>query len=257
MQIQLSKLLLRYLVFIGIPYLIAKRLEKFLINRLDPEIKTKLNKELKRFPEIETVSENEIDNVSKNTKDGLNTRGGVGPVGLWFTKVVVVDFAVKVAIAGGIGATIWSNIADNAAANVVKFGTAILQAPGNKFKNFYVKVRGIDPQHTQDIREILLDKDLSINEKLELVRIKVEQTVKNLKGAKRTKFILFVMATLLFFFGGSLTGNVAAFTALMDRLRALLGMDVEGDLKGALIDVYFEYNAPFPEDLAKSIEKIK
>lgn len=248
MQIQFGKLLLRYLVFVGIPYLIAKRIEKLLLNRLDPETKAKLNEELKRFPEI--------DNVSEKTQNDLGRRGGAAPVGLWLTKVFVLDFAIKVAIGSSIGATIWGSTADNAAANVVKYGTAILQSPGNKFKNFCKKLRGIDPQHTQDIREILLDKNLSVKEKLELVRIKVEQTVKNLKGAKRTKFILFVMATLIFFFGGQLTGNVAVFTAVMERLRALLGMDGEEDLKGALIDVYREYNAPLPEELAKAIETI-
>lgn len=248
MQIQFGKLLLRYLVFIGIPYLIAKRIEKVLLNRLDPETKAKLNEELKRFPEI--------NNVSEKTQDDLCTRGGGGPVGIWFTKVFVLDFAIKVAIGTGIGATVWGSTADNAATNVVKFATAILQSPGNKFKNLYKKLRNIDPQHTQDIREIVLDKNLSVKDKLELVRIKVEQTVKTLKGAKRTKFILFVMATLMFFFGGQLTGSVTFFTAVMERLRALLGMDGEEDLKGALIDVYREYNSPLPEELAKAIENI-
>lgn len=108
----------------------------------------------------------------------------------------------------------------------------------------------------------MLDKNLSVKEKLELVRIKVEQTLKTLKGAKRTKFILFVIPTLIFFFGGRLTGNVAVFTAVMERLQALLGMDgfelFEEDLKvkGALIDVYLEYNVPLPEELAKAIENI-
>lgn len=78
--------------------LIAKRIQKFLLNRLDPERKAKLNKELKRFPEI--------DNVSENTRNGFDTRGGVSPVVLWVTKVVVLNFAVKVAIAGSIGATV-------------------------------------------------------------------------------------------------------------------------------------------------------
>ena len=219
-----------------------------MLNRLDPETKAKLNEELKRFPEI--------DNVSEKTQNDLDTQGGADTVGLWLTKVFVLDFALKIAIGSGIGATIWESTADNAAANVVKFGAAMLQAPGNKFKNLCKKLRGIDPQHTQDIREILLDKNLSVKDKLELVRIKVEQTVKTLKGVKRTKFILFVMATLIFFFGGRLTGNVALFTVVMERLRVLLGMDGKEDIKGTLIDVYREYNAPLPEELAKAIENI-
>jgi hypothetical protein len=83
----------------------------------------------------------------------------------------------------------------------------------------------------------------------------VEKTIKNLKRAKRIQFLLFLMAALLF--GGSLTGNITAFAALMDRLRALLGMDTEEDLNGALIEIYRKYHAPFPEELAKSIENIK
>jgi hypothetical protein len=57
MQIQFGKLLLRYLVFIEIPYLIAKRIEKVLLNRLDPETKAILNEELKIFLKIDNVSE--------------------------------------------------------------------------------------------------------------------------------------------------------------------------------------------------------
>jgi hypothetical protein len=102
----------------------------------------------------------------------------------------------------------------------------------------------------------LLDRNLSVKHKLELVRIKVEQTIKTLKGAKRTKFILFVMARLMFFFGGQLSGSVNVFTALMERLRALLGMNGKKDLKGALIKVYREYNPSLPEELAKAIENI-
>ena len=250
MQIHFRQLLLRYLVFIGIPYLIARRIEKILLNRLDPETKRKLSENLKRFPEIDN-------NVPEKIQNDLDTRGGADAVfWLWGTKLFLKDFAIKVALSSGLGATIWGSTADNAAANVVKFGTAILQAPGNKFKNFYKKLRGIDPQHSQDIREILLDKNLSVKDKLELVRIKVEQTVKTLTGTKRKNFILFVMAILIFFFGGSLSGNIVSFSAVMERLRALLGMDGEEDLKGALIDVYHEYNAPLPEELAKAIENI-
>lgn len=83
----------------------------------------------------------------------------------------------------------------------------------------------------------MLDRNLSVKHKLELVRIKVEQTIKTLKGAKSTKFILFVMATLMFFFGGQLSESVTVFTALMERLRALLGMNGEEDFK-ALLSMY-------------------
>ena len=42
----------------------------------------------------------------------------------------------------------------------------------------------------------------------------------------------------------------------MERLQALLGMNGEEDIRDALIDVYHEYNASLPEDLAKAIENI-
>ena len=118
MQVQFGKLLLRYLVFIGIPFLIAKRVEKILLNRLDPETKAKLNEELKWF--------SEIDNVSEKTQSDLGIRRGAGPVGLWFVKVFVLDFGIKVAIGTGIASTVWGTTADNAAANILKFGNIIL-----------------------------------------------------------------------------------------------------------------------------------
>lgn len=167
--------------------------------------------------------------------------GGAGLVTFWFTKVFVIDFAVKVAIGAGIVATTWGSTADNAAINVVKLGTAILQSPGNKLKNFYKKLRGIDPEHSQNIQEILLDKNLSITKKLELVRIKVEQIAKNLKGVKRKKFILFVMTTLIFLFG-LLTGNIGVFAVIIESLRALIKMNRKEGFIGAFIDVYCEYN---------------
>lgn len=252
MQISLGKLVLRYLVFIGIPFLIAKRLEKFMMNRLDPEVKAKLNEELKKFPEEDVRKFTDIEDISENTQTGLDNRGGAGPVAVWFAKIVVVDFAVKVAIGGAIGSTIWSGTADNAAGAIAKYGTAILNAPGKKFAKLVKKLRGIDPKY-DDIKELLLDKDLTVAEKLELLKIKIEQTIKELKGVKRTKFILFVIAALLFFFGGGQfipAGTSTAFAALMERLRALVGVnDSDEDIRKALIEVYHEYNAPLPEEL--------
>lgn len=253
MQIPLGKLLLRYLVFIGIPFALAKPLENFMMKRLDPEVKAKLNEELKRFPEEEVRRFPDIEDIiSEDTRTGLDNRGGAGPVAVWLAKIVVVDFALKVAIAGGLGATIWAGTADNAAGAIAKYGTAILNAPGQKFRRFVTKLRGVDSKYN-DIRELLLDKDLSVADKLELLKIKIEQTIKKLKGPKRTKFILFVIAALLFFFGGGSlipAGTTTAFTALLERLRALLGVnDVDEDIKEALIEVYKEYNAPLPEEL--------
>ena len=115
------KILFRYLIFVGIPYFIAKRIEKYFWEHASPELKKELNKELKDSPELDTLSE--------HTKDPINTRGGANPVILWITKVVMSDFAIKTAIAGAVGASIWSETADNAAAQLAKYGSAMLSAP--------------------------------------------------------------------------------------------------------------------------------
>jgi hypothetical protein len=222
---------------------------------MDPEVKAKLNEELKRFPEKDVQKFPEIEDISEDTRVGLDNRGGAGPLAVWLAKIVVVDFSVKVAIAGAIGSTIWSGTADNAAGALAKYGTAILNAPGKKFAKFVSKlkkIQNVDPRY-ESIKELMLDNDLTVAEKLELLKIKVEQTVKELKGVKRTKFILFVIAALLFFFGGGTfipAGTSTVFAALMERLRALLGVnDTEDDIRNALIEVYKEYNAPLPEEL--------
>ena len=260
MQQQFGQLVLRYLIFVGIPYFLARRLEKFLINRLDPETKARLNEELKRFPEEEVQKFPHIEGISENTKTALDQKGGTDPISVWFTKVFILDFGIKVAILGGISSTIWSSIADSSVQNILKYAAPILASPGVKFKTFYNKLRGLDESYNQDIKAILLDKNLSILEKSELLKIKIEQTLKNLKGVKRRKFIIFIMATLLFFFGGGAfiePGNVAVFGSLMERLRALLGLDSEKDIKDALIEVYFEYNAPLPKELVESVKNLK
>lgn len=59
------------------------------------------------------------------------------------------------------------------ASRLVKYPGKIVVAPGNKFKRFYKILKGVDLTHTQDIREILLDKDLTLKDKVELLEIKI------------------------------------------------------------------------------------
>lgn len=198
-------------VFVGIPFILARRIEKYLMNRLDPEVNAKLNEELKKFPEKDVGKFPDIKNISSNTQIVLYNRRGAGTVAVWLTKIVVVDFAVQVADGNAISSTIWSDTADNAAGSIAKYGTAIIHAPGNKFAKFVKKLRGIDPKY-DDIKDLLLDKELTVAEKLELLKIKIERTIKELRGIKRTKFILFVIAALLFFFGG---GNLFQLEPLL------------------------------------------
>jgi hypothetical protein len=81
------KYLFRYLIFIGIPYLVAKRIEKYFWKNASPELNKELNKKLKELPEL--------DRVSEFSKDALSNRAGADPVVLWFVKLVMNDFAKK------------------------------------------------------------------------------------------------------------------------------------------------------------------
>lgn len=250
MQNNFSKILLRYLIFVGIPFLVAPKIEKFLLNRLDSKTKKKLHEKYKRFPQFA--------NISDETTESIDIRGGAAAelFWLWFIEVFIVDFGPKAILASTIGSSIWSETADTAAGVIMKYAATIVSAPGSKFKNLYKKLRKIDPKHTQEIQEILLDKNLSEQDKLQLVMIKVEQTVKTLKGPKRKKFIAFVIALLFFFFGGKLGNGIVGFSGVMEYLRRLLGSDLDVDLQGALIEVYREYNAPLPEEFVNIIDNI-
>ena len=167
---------------------------------------------------------------------------------LWLVKTVISDFGIKTAIAGAVGVSIWSETADNIAGQLAKYGSAILAAPGKKFVRLYNRIKGIDPQHSLDIKAILLDRELTNLDKLELLKIKITSVLKNLKGSKRKQFILFVIATILF----SVGGNFALFAWFMERLRALLGTNDDVDsIREYIIESYREFNAPLPRELAE------
>ena len=88
------KYFIRYLVFVGIPYFIAKRIERYFWKHADPELKQELNKKLKELPEL--------DRISGSSKDALNKRGGGNRVVLWLVKIIMNDFEIKTAIAGAV-----------------------------------------------------------------------------------------------------------------------------------------------------------
>ena len=234
------KILLRYLIFVGIPYILARRIEKYFWKHASPELKKELNKKIKDFPASDIISD--------ATKDSLDTRGGANPIVLWLVKTVISDFGIKTAIVGAVGVSIWSETADNIAGQLAKYGSAILAAPGKKFVRLYNRIKGIDPQHSLDIKAILLDRELTNLDKLELLKIKITSVLKNLKGSKRKQFILFVIATILF----SVGGNFALFAWFMERLRALLGTNDDVDsIREYIIESYREFNAPLPRELAE------
>ena len=236
---KMSQLVLRYLVFVGIPYLLAKKIE----------IAFRERRKIKSAPGSKVPK---MKNLPQNMVDSLQTRGGSHLIMAWFVKLFVDDFAIKVAIVGGFGASIWSQTADNAAAQLAKYGSAILAAPGRKFSKLYQRIKGVDPQHSVDIKEILFDRDLTNHDKLELLKIKIETVLKKLRHSKRKQkqFILFVIATLVF----SLWGNAALLTWFMERLRALIGHNDDVDsIREYLIEIYKEFNAPLPRELVEQL----
>lgn len=237
----MNKFLLRYFVFVGIPYFVARRLEKLFWKYASPELKKEFNKKSKDAAEFEKLSE--------PTKDSLDSRGGANPlIVAWITNVLIRDFAIKAAIAGAVGSSVWFETADNAAGQLSKYGPAILAAPGKKFIGLYHRIKGIDPRHSADIKEILLDKSLDNKDKLELLKIKIESALRNLKGSKRKHFILLVISLLLF----SVGGNFALFAWFMDRLRSLLGTNDDVDtVLQYVIESYREFNAPLPRELVE------
>jgi hypothetical protein len=129
---------------------------------------------------------------------------------------------------------------------LAKYGSAILSTPGKRFVHLYKRINAIDPQHSIDVKEILLENQLDNRDKVELLKIKLQSVLKNLKGKKRKQFILFVIATILF----SVNGNFVLFAWFMERLRELIGTHDDADtILECVIECYRDYNAPIPQEL--------
>lgn len=222
---KISKLILRYVVFVGISYILARKLEKLFWKNIDEETKKKIGNEL-------TKSNNSI---GDSTGKALNSKGGtIDPITISILKLIVVDFSLKIAIAGAFTSSIWSESADNAAGHIARYSGAILAAPGRKLGQMARRLKGINLDHTKDIKEILLDKTLTLEEKMEFLKLKIDYALKNLKGKKRKQFILVLVAILTFFYGN----NIVGFTWLWERIKVFIGR---------------EYNAPLPEELVVKI----
>jgi hypothetical protein len=224
-----------------IPFILARKIETMYWKHHDKELNKKVNENFQDLP-----------NISESSKAALNTRGGVIPNPFWsyLIKLVLTDFGVKVAIGGAVGASVWNESADLASAQLVKYGSAILAAPGKKFFRLLKRIKGINPEHSQAIKEILLDKDLTNEEKLELLKIKIESVLKNLRGSKRNQFFLACIAMIAFCIGN----NFVLFAWFMERLQALIGTGDDVDsIRQHIIEVYQEYNAPLPRELVENL----
>jgi hypothetical protein len=225
MTASIFKYFLRYLLFVCIPYSIAKKIERKYFN-----------------------SNSNLGNKPDGPK--LDLRGGAIPAGI--IVLIMKDFAVKVAITGLFGSTIWSDTSDSITEQILRYTSSICAAPGYKFTNIVKKLRGINDQHTLDIKEILLEKNISNKEKLELIKIKIEYAMRNLKGKRRLIFVTTTISLLIFFLGN----GTPAFAYFMASLRELIGgNDDEDTLRECIIEIYKEYNAPFPEELITKIMK--
>lgn len=234
------KLILRYLIFVWVPFVIARKIEKYFWKNIDSETKKKISDELTKT------------DVSNSTGKTLDNRGGaLNPISLGLIKFIMVDFGLKVAISSGFGATIWSEAADKGVEHLVRYSGAIIAAPGRKFAKIAKHLRGIDQMDQNlDIKEIVLDKRLSFAEKVELLKLKIDYALKNLKGAKRKQFILLLIAILTFFYGN----NIVGFTWLWESLRGFIGRGEDAvAIKDLIITVYREYNAPLPEGILEQI----
>jgi hypothetical protein len=227
----LIKYLLRYLLFVGIPYTIAKKIE-------DRYLRSKNNPDNPDNPN------------NKPDSSPVNVRGGE-----FFSTSAAIAFLMKnlafrTACTGLIGCSVWGDTADNAVKQVIKYASAIAAAPENKFIKLIKKFRSIDDNYTLDIKKILLEKNISNEEKFELIKLKVQYALKNLKGKKRVTFIASIIALLIFFLGN----GTLAFLYFMAGLREMLGgKDDQDSLKDYIIDIYREYNAPLPKDLITQI----
>jgi hypothetical protein len=224
-NICMLKYLLRYLIFVGIPYSIAKKIEK-------------------RYLRSKSNSDNKPDSPPTDLRGGeIFTATGI-------IALLMKDLAFKAAITGLVGSSIWYDTADNAVEQVLKYASVITAAPGHKFIKIIKRFRNIDNNHALDIKEILLEKNISNREKCELIKLKVQYSLKNIKGKKRVTFITATIALLVFFLGN----GTPVFSYFMASLRELLGGEDDQDsLKSYIIDIYREYNAPLPKELITQV----
>lgn len=237
---RISQLVLRYLIFVVIPYFIAEKISTYFWANANEDLKQAIGKK-------KLTTKMNLDKLSDSSEEALGTRGGSYPITVWLTKLIICDLGLKVAIVGGVSATIWGDNADNAAALIIKYSKTIAMAPGKKFVRIVNKLRKINPNYPSEIKEILLDRELGNEEKWEMLKVKIEYALKNLTGRKRRQFILTIIALIAFTVGT----NFVLLAWFMERLRSLLGN--EDNLDGVqeyLIEIYQEYNAPLPEELA-------
>lgn len=167
---KISKLMIRYLICVGVPYLLARKFEKFFWKKINDENQTQIKEEL-------------TNSTKGPTKKSLNRRGGgFDPITLAIMKRAIADFGIKVAIVTGFTSLIYSEGADRAVKHIIRYSNVIIAAPGRKLTRIVKKLKKINLEYSNDIEEILIDKELTSKEKIEFLKLKIDYALKKLKG---------------------------------------------------------------------------
>jgi hypothetical protein len=232
---EIQKYILRYFVFVGMPYFLARKIEK---------------KYFKRTKHSEVEKKSEI--LIVDNKEIINPNGGeILTISAHLLALITKDFAFKTAFITLVSSTIWADSADTSVKQILKYSSSIIAAPGFKFKSIVNKLRGINPDYSLDIKEILLEKNISNSDKLELIKIKIRYALVNMSRSQKITFFLTIIATVMFVCGN----HTPAFTFFIGGIRDLIGKeDDEDTITTYLVEIYKEYHAPLPKELVTQIK---
>lgn len=196
--------------------------------------------------------EEKLNNDAKNDLRG----GGEIRITFWnrLFSSIKKDYAIKTAIGSCFIAVIFTEFNDNIASVLIKCSPSILAAPGDIRKNLFFskKVKNIlQSPDINELKELLLNQNLTNEDKLKLFMLKVKACLKNLTGGKRVAF-LFCILSLIFF----LVGNYTPFyTMLIASLRQLFQeIPLTDYIDEYVIELYREFNAPLPEHLMSKVK---
>lgn len=204
----------------------------------------------KFFPE-----NSELEKLESEAKKDLRGEANIS-INLWnrFLGLIKKDSALKSGLGSAIFVMILTEFNETIASSLIECSPPILAAPGDIRKNIFFskKIQNIlQSSDISELKELLLNQNLTNEDKLKLFMIKVKACLKDLRGKKRITFLLF-LASLIFFLVGNYT---PLFTLLMGTIRELLNeIPLPEYIYEYLIGLYREFNAPLPEDLMSKVK---
>lgn len=158
----------------------------------------------------------------------------------------MVDFGAKVAIASLFGGLVMDFYGPFTATQFAKYGRLLAEAPGSGFRDMNKLISTYFTNPDLNLREKLLDGNIPLKEKLRLIKLHLKSTLKNLKGPKRREFIIAVLALIYFL----IDGNWGSFAFGLGKVQQFISQqDDIDDITSYLIELYKEYNAPYPKEL--------